>query len=218
MKLIAVLALAGMLAAGPALAGKGDPGPSPRAWEIARTLVQLSDSEFETSVRRAAGEVYDRVFAKANNPDARQAFVDLTLQAMQQVKGRMLDDSVEGLARGLTQDELEQYLAFQEIPAVARLREHQEELKAAYARSEADGQAYLANLLTPAEQGQVSAMLRDPAYLGLQAKVKKLSANLAEPPDEPPSETFAKLMQQACGSHPDYPWCAEPGMSAQADR
>lgn len=218
MKRILALALAGVLAAGPALAAKGDPGPSPRSWEIARTLVQLSDGEFETGIRQAAGEAYDQTFARANNPAARQAFLDAALEAMQQVKERMLDESVEGLARGLTQDELEQYLAFQEAPAVARLREHRGDLRAAYARSEAEGESYLANLLTQTEQDEVSAMLRDPAYLALQAKVKKLSANLGGPYGEQQAQTFAGLLKQECGAHPDYPWCAEPGMSAKADR
>ena len=211
MKRLMAIAVAGaLLLPAVALAGKGDAGPSPRSWEIARTLIQLSDGEFETGIRQAAGEAYDASFAKAGSPAARQAFLDLALQAMAQVKGKMLDDSVEGLARGLTQDELEQYLAFQQNPAVVRLREHQVELRAAYARSETVGRAYLATILDQAEQDQVSNMLRDPAYLSLQAKVRKLSTALGGPYGEEQAGAFASLLKQECGSHPDYPWCVDP--------
>lgn len=208
-------AMAGALAAGPAWAGKGDAGPSARSWEIARTLIALSDGEFETGIREAAGQAYDQSFARAANPAARQVFLDLALQAMQQVKGRMLDDSIDGLARGLNQEELEQYLAFQQNPLVARLREHQAELKTAYARSEADGHAYLATVLTPAEQDQIGALLKEPAYLALQAKVRKLSTALGGPYGEEQAATFASLLKQECGIHPDYPWCAHPATTAR---
>jgi hypothetical protein len=213
------LALAGALvspwAAGPAFAGKGDAGPSARSWEIARTLIGLSDGEFETGIRQAAGEAYDQSFARAGNPAARQVFLDLALQAMQQVKGRMLDDSVDGLARGLTQEELEKYLAFQQDPLVERLRLRQTELKAAYARSEGDGRAYLATIVNPAEQAQLNALLGDPAYIALQAKVRKLSNTLGAPYGEQQAATFSALLKQECGSHPDYPWCAESGATAK---
>lgn len=207
-------ALAGPLAAGPAFASKGAAGPSARSWEIAGILVKLSDGEFETGIRDAAGQAYDQSFAKANNPAARQAFVDLALQAMTQVKGRMLDESIEGLARGLTQDELEAYLAIQQDPLVVRLREHQDALKAAYARSEPEGRAYLATILTPAEQDQLAALLKTPSYLFLQAKVRKLSSDLGGPYGEQQQQMFFGLLKQECGVHPDYPWCADQGASA----
>lgn len=218
MKRLAFVALAGALACTPiaALAAKGEAGPPPRSWEIAKTLVTLSDGEFETGVRQAAGEAYDASYPKAANPAARRAFLALALQAMQQVKGRMLEESIDGLARGMTLDELEQYLAFQQNPAVAKLRQHQGELQAAYARSEREGQAYLASLLTPQQQGEIEAMLRDPIYIALQAKVRKLSNSLGEPYGEQQAATFGALLKQECGSHPDYPWCADPAFIARS--
>lgn len=218
MKRMAALALAGALACGPALAAKGDAGPPARSWEIARTLVQLSDGEFEAGIRQAAGEAYDASYPQAENPAARQAFLDLAQQAMVEVKGRMLEDSIDGLARGMSLDELERYLAFQENPAVARLREHQPELRAAYTRSEAEGRAYLATLLAPEQQAEIEAMLKDPDYIALQAKVRKLSASLGEPYGEQQAATFGALLKQECGEHPDYPWCAEQAMTAKAAR
>ncbi len=218
MKRIVALALVGALVCGPAFAGKGDMGPSARSWEIARTLIQLSDGEYEPGIREAAGEAYDQSFARANNPAARQAFLDLAIQAMAQVKGRMLDDSVDGLARGLTQQELEQYLAFQQDPLVTRLRDHQAELKTAYARSESEGRSYLATILDQGEQDRLNEMLMDPAYLALQAKVRKLSQTLGGPYGEQQAATFATLLKQECRTHPDYPWCAEAGATASTGR
>jgi hypothetical protein len=216
MKRILAIALAGsLLLPAAAVAGKGDAGPSSRSWEIARTLIDLSGGEFETGIRQAAGEAYDQSFARAGNPAARQVFLDLALQAMQQVKDKMLDESIDGLARGLSQEELEQYLAFQQDPLVGRLRAHQTELKAAYASSEPDGRAYMATLLSPAEQDQLSAMLRDPAYLTLQSKVRKLSTALGGPYGEEQAGTFVSLLKQECGAHPDYPWCADPNTTAK---
>jgi hypothetical protein len=88
------------------------------------------------------------------------------------------------------------------------MRDHQVALQAAYARSNAAGEAYLATLLSPGEQDQVERLLQDPVYLGLQARMKRLSDRLGGPYGEEQSAAFAGLLKQACGQHADYPWCA----------